>query len=136
MQKLTQKAFAQKLEMCETSYTEKMQNMHMSLEEKTAAEVSARVKTRLLDAVHAHYKKAQARTVMRSFSQWRQLVVLDKSSTMFLEVVVSSHLIPFHLIFSQRTLSLLTLSHFIAPYAIIVSCSFPFVSNMDCRILS
>jgi hypothetical protein len=145
---MTQEEFAQKLDVCETSYTEKMQNVHMTLEEEKAVEVSARVKARLLDAVRMHYQKAQAMTVMRSFSQWRQRAVLDKSNTMFLEVAVPSHhfsahlisshlilfhlmfsqwtlslltfphLIPFHLIFSQRTLSLLTLSHLISPYSI------------------
>jgi hypothetical protein len=97
MQKMTEKEFAQKLDMCETSYAEKLQNMHTSFEEKAAVETSARVKVRLLDAVRMHYQKAQAVTVMRSFSQWRQMVVLDKSHKMVLEVAVPSHLISSHL---------------------------------------
>jgi hypothetical protein len=76
------------------------------LEEEKAVEVSARVKARLLDAVHMHYQKAQARTAVRSFSQWRQMVVLDKSHKMFLEVVISSHHIPAQLISP----------HFISPF--------------------
>jgi hypothetical protein len=94
---MTQDDFAQKLEMCETSYSEQMQNMRMSLEEKVAVEESARVKARSLDAVRMHNQKALAMTVMRAFSKWRQTIVLDKSNTMLLEVIVSSFLISYFL---------------------------------------
>jgi hypothetical protein len=100
---MTQKDFTQKLQMHEKLFTEKMQNMHTSLEEKTAVEVSTRVKARLLDAVRVHYQKAQARAILRSFSKWRQMDMLDKSNKMFLEVIVSSHHIAPHLISSHFT---------------------------------
>jgi hypothetical protein len=106
--------------MCETSYTEKMHNMHMSLEEEKAVEVSARVKARLLDAVHMHYQKAQARTVMRSFSKWRQMVVLDKSHKMFLEVVISSHHISSHHISPHLIPSHLISSHVISSHKMLL----------------
>ncbi len=91
--------------MCETSYTEKMQNMHNSMEEKAAVDVSARVRARLLDAMRMHYQKAQVMTVMRSFAKWRETVVLDKSNKMFLEVIVSSRHISLYLISSHFSLS-------------------------------
>jgi hypothetical protein len=142
---MTQEDFAQKLEMCEISYTEKMQNMHLSLEEK-AVEESARIKARLLDAVRMHYQKVQAMTVMRFFSKWRQTIVLDKSNKECLEVIVSSHHISPHfisshlisspLIFPQLTLCLIILSRLI-PYSFIVSYERhnPFSSFLFFRIL-
>jgi hypothetical protein len=66
--------------------------------EETAAAVEAVrrfvKKARLPDAVRVREQKAQARTVVRSFSKWRLTVELDKSNAMSLEVVVvSPHLI-------------------------------------------
>ncbi len=97
--------------------TDTMHRMHLSLEEKLAVEKSARVKARLLDAVHIHYQNVQAMTVMRFFSKWRQTIVLDKSNQLFLEVAVSPppHLISSHL-FSPRIFSMdLMSTYFISP---------------------
>jgi hypothetical protein len=50
-----------------------------------------RFEARLLDAFHVHHQKAQIMTVMRSFANWRLMVVLEKSNNTFKEVVISSH---------------------------------------------
>ena len=50
-----------------------------------------RFEARLLDAFHVHHQKAQIMTVMRSFANWRLVVVLEKSNNTFKDVVISSH---------------------------------------------
>jgi hypothetical protein len=126
---MAQRDFAQKLEMCETLYTEQMQHMHLSLEEKAAVEVGTRVKARFLDAVHIHYRKAQAMAVLRSFAKWHETVVLDKSNKIYSEVIyclVSPYFLIYistesHLFSACFSMDLLS-SSFVSPYSVNMFC--------------
>jgi hypothetical protein len=149
---MAQQDFEQKLDMCETSYTDQMQHMRLSLEKKAAVEVSTRMKARLLDAAHMHYEKAQIMTVMRFFGKWRQAVVLDKTITTFVEVIVpcfiysyptSSHLSPTltsshfdHLILSPLILYMSSSFSHLIPYHFLVFYPLSFLSYLILIVVS